>query len=67
MLVLFDFNMDFVTQFDFCQTYCDKIDKQINHNLKEAGSSVSPDFHAKCQVLLAKMTEMTTYMTKMSI
>jgi hypothetical protein len=27
MLVLFDFNMDFVTHYDFSQTYCDKIEK----------------------------------------
>ena len=48
MLVLFDFDMDFVSHYDFCQTYCDKIEKQINHNLKCAGESVSSDFKGKC-------------------
>ena len=67
MLVLFDFNMDFVTHYDFSQTYCDKIEKQINHNLKLAGESISFDFITKCQLLLAKMSEMTTYLTRMSI
>lgn len=33
-LALLKFEIDFVTHFDFHQTYCDKIDKQINFNLK---------------------------------
>ena len=32
-LKLFDFQLDFVTHFDFHQTYCDKIEKQFNYDI----------------------------------
>lgn len=66
-LALFGFQMDFVTHFDFHQTYCDKIEKQINYNLKQAGDSVTPEFVAKCQTLLTKLADMALYLTKMAI
>ena len=42
-LTLFDFNTDFVTHFDFLQTYNDKIDKQLKYNLKRS-ANVTPAF-----------------------
>lgn len=66
-LDLFGFQMDFVTHFDFHQTYCDKIEKQINHNLKLAGDSVTPEFVEICQILLSKLADMALYQTKMAI
>jgi hypothetical protein len=47
-LALLEFQMDFVTHFDFQQTYCDKIEKQINYNLRAAGNNVTQEFKAKC-------------------
>ena len=60
-LELFDFQMDFVTHYDFHQTTCDKIEKQINHNLKLAGDSVTPEFVQKCEILMKKLTDMSLY------
>ena len=40
-LTLFGFQMNFVTHYDFYQTYTDKIEKQISHNLKFAGDGVT--------------------------
>lgn len=32
-LKLFEFDIDFTTHFDFYQTYMDKIEKRLRHNL----------------------------------
>jgi len=66
-LALFDFEMDFTTHFDFHQTYCDKLEKQINYNLKQAGNNVSPEFVNKCQTLIQKLADMALYLTKMAV
>lgn len=42
-LGLFDFNTDFVTHFDFLQTYNDKIEKQLKYNLQNS-ENVTPAF-----------------------
>lgn len=42
-LRLFDYNTDFVTAFDFVQTYNDKIEKQLKYNLTNH-SNISPQF-----------------------
>ena len=52
ILQIFEFEMNFVTHFDFYQTYKSKIEKQVNHNLKQAGDDVSKEYHTFCQELL---------------
>lgn len=64
-LNLFDFNTDFVTHFDFLQTYNDKIEKQLLYNLKN--SNVSPAFAETCTELLHKLAEMGLLLTKMAV
>ena len=66
-LTLFGFQMNFVTHYDFYQTYTDKIEKQIAHNLKFAGDGVTQDFIAKCEKLVQKLSEMSLYLVKMGL
>lgn len=53
-LRLFDYNTDFVTAFDFVQTYNDKIEKQLKYNLTNH-SNISPQFIQHCYHLLDKL------------
>lgn len=46
-LNLFDFQVDFVTHYDFYQTYIDKLEKQMLYNLRTSGAN--DEFKSSCK------------------
>ena len=66
ILQMFGFQLDFVTHFDFYQTYTDKIDKQLQFDIKSM-QDLSPDFVEKSKYLTGLLGQMGLYLTKMAI
>lgn len=58
--------MDFITEFDFHQTYTDKIEKQMIHNF-EVVDNESTQFLKKSKSLMTKLSEMSMLLMKMAI
>lgn len=58
--------MDFVTHFDFHQTYIDKIEKQMIHNFQRVDKE-SDAFLVKSTVLMNHITKMSLLLIKMSV
>ena len=65
-LKLFEFDIDFTTHFDFYQTYMDKIEKQLKHNLGavdgESEESISSSLY-----LLQQISQMSLILIKMAL
>ena len=64
-LQMFQFQMDFITPYDFWQTYTDKVEKQLMHNLGQMQESPFPK--EKVTEIMAKLNEMTMILIKMSV
>lgn len=65
-LQLFNFEMDFITEFDFHQTYIDKIEKQMVHNFEVVDNECS-QFLKKSKILMSKISDMAMLLMKMAI
>ena len=66
ILQMFDFQLDFVTHFDFHETYTDKIEKQLEFDIPNL-EEISPTFAERSKTLIKQLGSMGMLLTKMAI
>jgi len=63
---MFDFQLDFVTHFDFHETYTDKIEKQLDFDIPNL-EGISATFGDRSKTLIKLLGDMGMLLTKMAI